>query len=297
MNSLVIGHSVVDKIIDKRGISIKPGGIFYSVISLLSQLEKEDSLFLCSAIDKPSEKLFEDYYKLVNKKFIFEVDSIPRVELEIDAVCERKEKYSQISQNLSVPIGSLSQFDGILINMITGYDISIKQLKQIRRNFDGIIYFDVHTLSRGVDKNLSRNFRKIENFGEWASCINILQANEYELLTLADKNNEEQIVEELLSFQIEQVIITRAERGATVYYKEDGITKNIYKEALKINLVNKVGCGDVFGGVYFYNYIKNKNVFLVLEQANLFAGISATYTDTNEFLNLKIDANKYISKK
>ena len=61
MNFLVIGHSVVDKIVDKKVTSTKPGGIFYSVISLLSQLEKDDRLFLCTAIDKSSEKLFKDY--------------------------------------------------------------------------------------------------------------------------------------------------------------------------------------------------------------------------------------------
>lgn len=297
MNFLVIGHSVVDKIFDKRGIETNPGGIFYSVISLLSQLENKDNLFLCSAIDKSSEKLFEDYYQQVNTNFVSEVDSIPRVELVIDEIGERKERYSQISQNLLVPIYSLSQFNGILINMITGYDISLDQLKQIRNNFKGSIYFDVHTLSRGVDKNFSRNFRKIENFGEWASCINILQANESEILTLSDQNDEKLIITELLSSGIEQVIITRAERGATVYYREDGVTKSIHKEALRINIKNKIGCGDVFGAVYFYNYMKNKNLFLALERANLFAGIAATYTEIDEFLNLKIDANKYISEK
>ena len=295
MNLLIIGHSVVDKIIDKKGISIKPGGIFYSVISLLSQLEEEDRLFLCSAIDISSKKLFEDYYRFVDKKFISEVDSIPRVKLLIDEVGERKEKYSRISKNLSVPTDSFSQFDGILINMVSGYDISLDQLKMIRNKFSELIYFDVHTLSRGVDKNLSRNFRKIENFGEWANCVNVLQANEVELLTLSDKIDEEQIVEELFSFHIEQIIITRAERGATVFYREDGVTKSIHKEALQVNLINKIGCGDVFGAVYFYNYIKNKNVFSALEKANLFAGISTSYNRTKDFLNLKIDGNKFLS--
>jgi hypothetical protein len=34
---------------------------------------------------------------------------------------------------------------------------------------------------------------------------------------------------------------------------------------------------------------------LALEQANLFAGISTTYSEINDFLNLKIDGNKFIS--
>ena len=295
MNFLVVGHSVVDKIVVNKGTSIQPGGIFYSVISLLSQLEKEDRLFLCTAVDEANEKLFEDYYQFVEKEFISKVDSIPRVELVIDGDGERKEIYSRISQSLTLPARNLSRFDGILINMISGYDLSISQLKEIRKNYSGLIYFDVHTLSRGVDENLARNFQRINNFCDWASCLNILQANEAELSTLSEKDDEKQIVEELLSFQIEQVIITRAEKGATVFYKDGEVTKSIRKAALNVDLVNKVGCGDVFGAVYFYNYIKNKNVFLALKQANLFAGISTTYTDTKDFLNLKIDGNKYTS--
>lgn len=92
-------------------------------------------------------------------------------------------------------------------------------------------------------------------------------------------------------------IQTTAERGATVFYKEQNSVKRIHKNALKTNVVNKVGCGDVFGAVYFYNYISNKNVILALEQANLFAGTATTYSEAKDFLNLKTDANERVSKK
>ena len=111
--------------------------------------------------------------------------------MNIDKLSERKETYSQISKNLTVPSNNLNRFDGILINMISGYDISLAQLEKLRNNYLGLIYFDVHTLSRGIDKNLNRIFRRIENFNKWAECINILQANESELLTLSDKKDEE----------------------------------------------------------------------------------------------------------
>jgi len=296
MNILVIGHSVVDKIIDRGNLSINPGGIFYTVASLLSQLQNDDKLYLCSEIDEAKESLFGKFYNLVEKEYLNFVDSIPTVDLIIDDVEERKETYSKISKYLSVPSNNLNTFDGILINMISGYDISLAQLEKLRNNYQGLIYFDVHTLSRGADKNLNRIFRRIKNFNEWAECLDILQANESELLTLSDKKDENQIIEELFSFGIKQIIITRAERGATVYFKEDGIKKSFYKDALKTKLVNKVGCGDVFGAVYFHNYIKNNSVTLALERANLFAGIATTYSNTNDFLNLKRDAEQTSKK-
>lgn len=297
MNILVIGHSVEDKIIDKGHISIKPGGIFYTVVSFLSQIQKEDKLYLCSSIDEKHEILFKDVYDKIEREFLVYVDSIPKVELIVDNAGERKETYSQISQNLSLPTGDLNRFDGILINMISGYDVSLTQLKQLRKNYNGLIYFDVHTFSRGVDENLNRIFRRIDDFNKWAECIDILQANESELLTLSDQEEEATIVNELFSYGIKQIIITRAEKGATVFFSENDIIINYSKNALRVNLINKVGCGDVFGAVYFYNYIKNKNVTLALEQANLFAGISTTYSEVKEYLNLKRVANKQIGKK
>lgn len=297
MNFLVIGHSVVDKIIDKDSISIKPGGIFYTVVSLLSQMQSEDKLYLCSNIDRENENLFQIAYDKIEKEFLVYVESIPRVELVVDIVGERKETYSQIAQNLFLPADDLNRFDGILINMISGYDISLNQLKNLRMNYDGLIYFDVHTFSRGVDKNLNRIFRRIEDFNEWSGCIDILQANESELLTLSDQLNEASRVNELFSYGIGQVIVTRAEKGATVFIKEKNSHKKVHKDALQTKVVNKVGCGDVFGAVYFYNYIKNKNVLLALEQANLFAGIATTYSEAKDYLNLKKDANERISKK
>jgi len=297
MNILIIGHSVVDKIIDKDDISIKPGGIFYTVVSFLSQLQQDDKVYLCSSIDKENEILFKDVYDRVEKKFLVYAASIPQVELVVDIAGERKETYSLIAQNLDIPTSKLEHFDGILVNMISGYDLSLTQLKLLRNNYGGLIYFDVHTMSRGVDKNLNRIFRRIENFDEWAECIDILQTNESELLTLSDQKVEDRIVDELLSLGIKQIIVTKAERGATVFFRENESIKKIHKDALQVKVANKVGCGDVFGAIYFFNYIKNKDVLLALEQANLFAGVATTYSEAKDFLNLKRDANERLSKK
>ena len=297
MNILVIGHSVVDKIIEGDDYSIKPGGIFYTVVSLLSQIGPGEKIFLCSNIDDENAKLFNVAYKHVEYKFLQNVNSIPHVELAINEICERNETYSEFAENLVLPKKDLDRFDGILINMITGYDLSLLQLEELRKNYNGIIYFDVHTLSRGVDQNLNRIFRPIKNFSEWAKCVDILQANESELKTLSNKREEINIVEELISYGINQIVITRSDNGATVYYNDLNSINYVYKETLKLKTINKVGCGDVFGSVYFYNYIKNKNILLALEQANLYAGLSTTYSETKDFLNLKQDAHERISKK
>ena len=121
--------------------------------------------------------------------------------------------------------------------------------------------------------------------------------NESELQTLSDKGKEIEIVEELLSYGIKQVLITRSDRGATVYFLDNKSVVRIDEIALKVKSMNKVGCGDVFGAVYFYNYIKNKNVKLALEKANLYAGIATTYNNEKDFFNLKNDADEWTGKR
>ena len=297
MNFLVIGHSVVDKIIEKERYSTKPGGIFYTVISLLSRMEQADKIYLCSNIDDDHAELFKIAYDRVENEFIQNVISIPHVELLVNESGERNEIYSGIPENLILPEKDLDHFDGIIINMITGYDISLSQLKELRKNYNGVIYFDVHTLSRGIDKNLERNFSQIMNFNEWAKCVDILQANESELQTLSNKGDEFEIVRELFSYGIKQIVVTRSDKGATVFYKDLNSISYVYRKALQLNAINKVGCGDVFGAVYFYNCIKNQKIHLALEQAILYAGISTTYSEVKELLKLKKDAHERINKK
>ena len=297
MNFLVIGHSVVDEIFEKQSHKIKPGGIYYTVISLLSLVESKDKIFLCTNTAEGNPDLFGFVYNQVENTFIRKVKSIPFVKLVISENGERKETYTELAENIILPKEDLDLFDGILINMITGYDVSLNQLNELRKNFDGLIYFDVHTLSRGVDNNLERNFRRIKNFDLWTECIDILQANESELQTLSDKGKEIEIVEELLSYGIKQVLITRSDRGATVYFLDNKSVVRIDEIALKVKSMNKVGCGDVFGAVYFYNYIKNKNVKLALEKANIYAGIATTYNNEEDFLNLKNDADEWTFKR
>ena len=292
MNFLVIGHSVVDRIQQGDVLQVNPGGIFYTTISLFNFLEKSDNLFLCTTVDKSNYNSFSFIYNNVEQEFIKISEVIPVVNLILKNSGERAEFYENISERIELDFADLNRFSGILINMITGFDISIEQLQEIRKNFNGLIYFDVHTLSRGVAKDFERVFRPIPEFFKWAKCIDILQANSFELKTLSSRKSEQDIVNELLNYGIKQVIITKSSEGSILYYIENGNLRSIAQNALQTSAVNKVGCGDVFGAVYFYNYIRNKSVNDALLYANTAAGISTRYSEVKDFLNLKDDVRK-----
>ncbi len=289
MKLLITGQSVVDRISYKGNEELKPGGIFYSTIALRYLAEQNDEIFLCTSMCKKDECLFKDIYEKVNTKYVQYVDNIPTVKLTIYDDKEREETYSHITQNLVLPLNGLNKFDGIFINMVTGFDINLKQMEEIRKEFNGIIYFDVHTFSRGVSDDMKRNFRRIPGFDKWAKNIDILQVNEEEIRTISDEKNEVDIVKEMFSYGIKILIITKDEHGARAYFIEENEIKSVFIPAIKVKVLNKVGCGDVFGAVFFYNYIRKGDIIDSLTAANLAAGVSTMYSLITEFKNLKKD--------
>ncbi len=282
MRILIIGHSVEDHIHHGVRESIKPGGIYYSALGLSKISSSDDEIHLITALEKDKHVLFADVYNLINIENVVWVDEIPKVHLHVYEKGERTECFETIPKNLDFKPEPYKKFDGILINMISGFDISLEQLKELRKNFNGLIYFDVHSLSRGFDQNRTRVFRKIDNFDQWAKSIDILQANELESKTLSTAQDEYEIAKELFSYGVKIFIITKGEIGVRAYFMKDNELESVFLSAEKLNTVNKVGCGDIFGAVFFYTYIKTQNIFEALRKANSAAGKSVTLNNMNE---------------
>jgi hypothetical protein len=292
MKLLIIGHSVEDHINEEGIEKIKPGGIFYTALSLKSFAEENDKIFLNSAVQKGNYNLFSNVYDNFERSYLKFVDRIPKVYLTLHNFKERGETYESISQGLEINLNDLNMFDGILINMITGFDISLEQIKTLRRAYKGLIYIDIHTLSRGLDENLKREFRTIPNFKEWASSVDILQANESEFKTLSLQKDELEIAKEVLSFGVKYLIITKGAFGAKIFSMNGNEIISTFKSSIKIESKNMIGCGDVFGAVFFYHYIKTKNLDESLTIGNIAAGRAASYKEIKDFSKLKEDVFK-----
>lgn len=289
MKLLVIGHSVEDHITESGIEVVKPGGIFYTALALKQFVDSGDEVFLNTAVQKENLNLFADVYNSFNNSLVKFIDRIPKVYLTLHDFKERGETYESISQGLNIDIDNLNSFDGILINMITGFDVSLMQMQLLRKNYKGPIYIDVHTLARGLNENLKREFRPIPDFDKWASSTDIIQVNENEMKTISVKQTELEIAQEILNYGVKIFIVTKGSLGARYYCKKDGEIISSYRSAVKTETKNMIGCGDVFGAVYFYHYIKTKNMEEPFSIANIAAGCSASYKGINDFKDLKKD--------
>lgn len=275
MKILLIGHSIIDH--HGENGEPKPGGVYYSVLGFLSSFKPNDRLMLLTGKNSKNSYLFTPLYSDVDLSLSNEIDEMPEVFLYTSGEFERKEVYKNISSNLKIDkLNELSDYDGILINMITGFDISLKQLKLIRKNYAGLIYLDIHTLSRGLDDSGNREFRMIPQIEEWLGCVDILQSNENELKTICGIENEKEGAEWILSKGVTTLLITKAQNGAMLYSKNGEISK-INGE--KIVVKNKIGCGDIFGATFFYSYIFNSDNTLSLRNANHAGAVAASTED------------------
>lgn len=267
MKILIVGHSVFDIISFSGKQVFSPGGIFYSAQQLLKISFPEDKLFICTQIDDNSKEHFLPIYSEFNTEFIEKVDSIPSVKLILDNSSERKEIYFNTPSKLNINKINFSAFDAILINMITGNEITAEDLKLIRSQTSGIIFFDVHTLSRPMNQSGERIFSQIKNYEEWLRNIDILQANENEFETLGVFQSEMERVNNLFEIGVKIILLTKGLNGSKVFYKKDNEIKSYFISAKEIQTTNTVGCGDTFGVTFFYNYIRTKNVYHSLSEA------------------------------
>ncbi|MFH1194742.1 MAG: PfkB family carbohydrate kinase [bacterium] len=298
MKLLVIGHSVIDKIVAGENIIIKPGGVFYSALGLSLLKKASDDFYLLTAVNPVDIQIFSNIFKNFDTHYSPTIQATPAVRLIIPDNSEREEVYENFAGPLPIfQVEDINSFDGILLNMITGFDVQISELKTFATDYRGLIYFDVHTLSRGVDENNRRVFRKIPDATQWLDCVDIVQANNYELLTLSGIENEFESAKFILSRRPHILIITMGETGAKIFYCENGEIKNKFITAEKVNAVNKIGCGDIFGSVFFYSYISTQDIHESLRRANIAASYITLVNNPEDFLLFKNDIIERFNKK
>lgn len=276
MNLLLIGHSVLDFIHDQGTIIHKPGGIYYSCLGLMNESQPGDKFYLLTSIDENSFAMFENVYSVFDLSYSKKVDQISKVDLFHHMQGERHECYASIASKLEIDETiSFEKFNGVLINMVTGLDINLEYLEWIRSKFDGPIYFDVHTMSRGIDEKGRRNFRPIPDVEHWLRNIDILQCNETELGMIKSGLDEQSIIKYCLDQGIGIIAVTRGVEGASLYFIDSGEIKRIDKKVSTAAENKCIGCGDIFGTVFFYHYLKSGDIVLsfqtAVQQANSFA--------------------------
>lgn len=311
MKYIVIGEPCVDLIHKTDGNVIHSyGGVLYSVISLSVLAAKDD--VVCPVMNLGADEY--DNIKGILKKYpnintdgIYKVAHPTRkVNLYYDLYNSGKSARMETSTEPTYTIDykSIEKFlpeaGAVLVNMISGIDITLDTLKSIRKNFGGFMHIDIHNLVMKTNPDGTREHTNLESWREWCSNTNTVQMNEFEVTTLSrSKKTEYEVIEEVLinmNADVTGIIITRGKNGVSGFTRQEKVfgsekffdlDKDDVSAIESPHFVDSTGCGDVFAASFTLDFSKNGNFKKSLHYATRIASFNTSLEGINELHKLR----------
>ena len=292
MTITVIGHLCLDVIHHPDGKTTAGyGGIFFTVAALANLLEEDDHIMPVFGVGKDDYDAFIErlgLYPNVDTSGIYKFNGpTNQVSLYYKDGQERIECSKYIPE--PVPIKRIRpklSADMILINMISGFDITLETLDEIRMEVrdDRIpIYIDVHSLTLGIKADFTRFHRPVDDWRRWLFMIHGAQMNEEEARILTpEKLDELPLAKQTLALNTTALHITRGEHGCSSFIDEHKHVRRFDTEGIEVkDAVDPTGCGDVFAGAYCAHYMKPRDIVASATFANRVAAMKARISGSN----------------
>lgn len=297
MKILVAGHLCLDVIHAADGTEIRSyGGIYYAVTTLGLLAAPGDRILPVFGVGADDhEALIADLaaFPAVDTSGVYRFPG-PTNQVHLFYGNGRTECSSHIAP--PIPFERLRPFlnvDGILLNMISGFDFTLETLDQIRMAIrpHGIpVHFDYHSLTLGIDAEHKRFRRPLDDWRRWAFMIDTVQLNEDEIAGLPrDRMTEQQTAGHLLTLGPKGVIVTRGDRGATLYQNE---RKRVIRTDVPGHAVDRAvdatGCGDVFGAAFLMSMLRGKDMHQAMVSSNTLAAAKARTPGSTRMAQLEV---------
>jgi sugar/nucleoside kinase (ribokinase family) len=305
MKVLVIGHLCIDVAHPHRdaqtsGSDIREqwGGIANAVAVLGSLAANGDIIIPVCGAGKDDLESFRSWMKqfpAVDPAGVFSLDR-PTNRIH---VFEREDGHHVTCTrdiNPPIPYDKLKKYlgiDGILLNMVSGADITLETLDSIRMDVRGkevVVHFDYHHLTTGIDEKNERFRRPLPEWRRWAFMNTSIQCNEAEIAGITIEGlSEEQTAGHFLTLGVKGVVVTRGARGATLYTSEHKkLTRHDVAGQSVPSLSDSTGLGDVFGAAFLRQTVMKGDLAASTAYANEIAARvgSIPRARRSEFLQL-----------
>ena len=267
MNLLYIGHYALDVYhLPEGGVREQQGGLVRAVTAIASLLEKKDRIVPVCGVHQGDEAGLRGAlspFPGVDLSGLF-VQATPTNRVHFYPRASGQHVACTDLLSPPIPFGRIRPFldvDGVLINMLSGSDITLETLDEIRMAVRGkgvILHLDYHNLVRGIEPNKERTLRPLPEWRRWAFMVDTIQANEEEIARLTvEQMSEVQAAGHLLALGVKGVLITCGARGVRFYTSE-------HKHIMETDIPgvegsdgeDAPGAGDLFGGIFFSRWLK-----------------------------------------
>ena len=224
----------------------------------------------------------------VGEDLVHEVErvlaSIPRCELRLTTVPEPNNRvelvYHDAERRTEYLSGGVSGWDGsvladallgcdaVLLNFISGHELDLAALEDLRRRVEVTVYADVHSLFLATEPGGTRTPRVLEDWRAWYACFDVVQMNEDEFSLLTRASDGPGTLEDVLEAGPRMACVTRGSRGATVAYRAQGRTLVSDVTLLHPRSGDPTGCGDIWGAVMCGRLLAGAGEVQAAEAAN-----------------------------
>jgi sugar/nucleoside kinase (ribokinase family) len=293
------------------------GGILYSYAAMermMREADRGDQFVPHMWLSGPDRWLLDpalDSYRHIDRQGGLWPTDVPtnRVFLVYDERGERTANCPNVLPTLTereLTPQLIHSLDALFINMISGHDVSIDTLEAVLSKAELLgsrpyVHVDVHALvladlSEKEEKEIlglggfgyRHEPRGVREWKRWLQMADSIQLNELEARWFADPDLQSE--EELTAYaremrdtlRLSSLIITRAERGATLYDTRRDETHHVPIPAVKIQ--EPTGSGDVFGAAYTFAIASGKPRAESLREAVEWATWNATLLTLDELL-------------
>ena len=305
MTITVIGHLCFDLLTDRDGnVARSPGGIIYSTLALANLLQPNDIIYPVFGVGKND---YDVVFSLLSQYPNISTDGVfkfsgPTNEVSLFYLDDGRRVEQSLNISEPIPYKKIrphTKSDIILVNMISGSDISLESLDEIRmdvREQHTPVYFDLHSLSLGIDDKSFRVRRPLETWRRWLFWVHAVQMNEEEASHLTPEHHSEiMLAKHVLALNTGTLIITRGEKGYSAFIDHHKQIERIDGAGISQSTpLDPTGCGDVFAAAYCAHFGTSKNIAEALGFANTVAALNAELRGSGELD--KLSTFRIISK-
>ncbi len=306
----ILGQPCIDEIVhpSRDTMRLALGGILYSFTAMerLMREAGDGSFVPMSWLSVPDRLLLDpliSQFRFMDRASGFwPIESkTNRVQLVYREGGSRTEHCSHILPALTTAEISpelLDSLDGLFINMISGYDVSLDTLEHALNHASKrpLVHLDIHALALGPLSTANENSpfgggrepRGVKEWKRWVALADTVQMNELEARWFADPEiqSEKQLLKHIAESKnyskLRYLILTRAERGASLFDFKNEIV--YHGAAPPVQTIDTTGSGDVFGSALIFFMLDGKRPEDALERSVQWASWNTTLRTINQIL-------------
>lgn len=274
------------------------GGLLYSILPLALLAEPGTTIVpvvnLGRDVEHPVKAILSRHSRISQEGIRMVPERNNRVLLRYTSHGEREEVQQGGLPPLTFEqIAPFLDADVLLVNFISGRELSLETLRRVRAHTMATIYMDIHSLSLGIDQEGRRFWRQIPNWPEWVAQADVVQVNRGEARLLAGGPVEtEREVLSLGRMVLEAgpaiLLLTLGSRGSMMI-SASGEDPRLWRfdPQPPAKVRDTTGCGDVFLAAFVAEHVRSGDPHKASRFANLAAGAKSGFSGIEELEGLK----------